>query len=112
MERRTPDASVADAMNRVLAAEQAAAGAIASAGSEADALIEAARARRRQILDTARRRASTLHARAQARLLQEIQELEAEAAAPRADPAHLRSLSQAALENLTRRLLAPEHEPG
>ena len=110
MERHTPDTTVADAMNRVLAAEHEAAAAIAAAQREAEAMIEAARARRRQILDAARRRASGLHARAQARLQQALQDLEQDAAAAQADPGRMRRLSREALENLVRRLVAADHE--
>jgi hypothetical protein len=112
MERRTSDAAVADAMNRVLAAESEAAAAIATAQSEAEALIEAARSRRRQILDTARRRTSRLHARAQARLQATLLELEGATAGPGADTEALRALSRKALANIVRRLTAAEHEPG
>jgi vacuolar-type H+-ATPase subunit H len=111
MERRTPDTAIAEAMNRVLAAEGEAAEAIASAQREAEALIESARARRRRILDTARRRASLLHARGQARLRQALQELEASASAPGTDLGTLRALSRQALENLARRLTSVDHEP-
>jgi hypothetical protein len=111
MERRLPDAAVAAAMNRVLAAESEAAAAIASAQRDAETLIEAARARRRQILDTARRRASRLHARARSRLQAALQELEARAAAPGPDTTELRPLARQALANLARRLTSVDHEP-
>lgn len=111
MDRHRPDTTVADAMNRVLAAEHEAATAIAAAQREAEATIEAARARRRQILEAARRRASALHARAQARLQQALRDLEQDAAASNADPGRMRRLSREALENLARRLVAADHEP-
>jgi vacuolar-type H+-ATPase subunit H len=111
MDKRAPDAAVADAMNQVLAAESEAAEAIASAQREAEILIEAARARRRQILDAARRRASLLHARGQSRLQQQLKELEGQATAPAADLGTLRALSRQALENLARRLTSSDHEP-
>jgi vacuolar-type H+-ATPase subunit H len=111
MERRTPDTAVADAMNRVLAAEGEAAAAIGTAQRQAEAIIEAARARRRQILDTARRRASRLHARAQSQLQSALQELAGGAAATGADLERLRTLSRQALENLARRLTSDDHEP-
>jgi regulator of protease activity HflC (stomatin/prohibitin superfamily) len=110
MEQRTPDAAVAEAINRVLAAESEAAAAIASAQKEAEALIEAARGRRRQILDTARRRASRLHARAQSQLNEALDELEGKGAAPGVDLDTLRKLSRQALENLARRLTSIDHE--
>jgi len=111
MERRLPDAAVAEAMNRVLAAESEAAAEIAAAERQAESLIEAARARRRQILDTARRRASRMHARARARLQGALQELEARAAAPGRDTTELRPLARLALTNLARRLTSVDHEP-
>ena len=111
MERRAPDSAIADAINRVLAAEHEATDAIASAQREAEALIDAARARRRQILETARRRASLLHSRAQARLQHAIEALESGTVAPGADRDALRGLSREALANLARRLTSVDHEP-
>ena len=111
MERRTPDASVIDAIDRVLAAEREAAEAIVSAEREAEAIIEAARAQRRQILDKTRRRASTLHARAQAQLAHELQRLDTDESAPGASLARLRALSREAIEGLARRLTSADHEP-
>ena len=110
MERRAPDSAIADAMNRVLAAEHEASDAIASAQREAEGLIEAARARRRQILDTARRRASLLHSRSQAQLQQAIEALEGGAGTPGADRGALRELSRQALVNLATRLISTDHE--
>ena len=110
MERRAPDSAIADAMNRVLAAEHEAADAIASAQRDAETLIEAARARRRQILDTARRRASLLHARSQQQLRQAIEALEGGADTPGADRGTLRRLAREALENLATRLISTDHE--
>jgi hypothetical protein len=111
MERPTPDSAVADAMNRVLAAEREAADAIASGQRSAEATIEAARARRRQILDAARRRSSALHVRAQLHLQQALQDLERGDSANPADPARLRSLSREAIESIARRLTSIDHEP-
>jgi hypothetical protein len=71
--------------------------------------IEAARARRRQILDTARRRASLLHARSQAQLRQAIEALEG-GDTPRAERGSLRELSRQALENLATRLISTDHD--
>ena len=112
MEQRLPDAAVAvaDAIDRVLAAESEAAAAIGSAQAEAEALIEAARGRRRQILATARRRASLMHARAQAALQTALDELEDQGGGPRTDLGTLRELSRQALENLARRLTSIDHE--
>lgn len=111
MDRPTPDSAVADAMNRVLAAEREAADAIASGQRDAEATIEAARARRRQILDTARRRSSALHVRAQMHLQQALQDLERGNPEDLADPARLRSLSREAIESIARRLTSIDHEP-
>lgn len=111
MERPTPGSAVADAMNRVLAAEREAADAIESGQRAAEATIEAARARRRQILDTARRRSSALHVRAQSRLQQALQDLELGDSAKLADPDRLRSLSHEAIERIARRLTSVDHEP-
>lgn len=111
MERPTPDSAVADAMNRVLAAEREAADAIASGQRDAEATIEAARARRRQILDTARRRSSALHVRAQSQLQQALQDLERGDSTNPADPARLRSLSREAIERIALRLTSVDHEP-
>jgi hypothetical protein len=110
MERRAPDSAIADAMNRVLAAEHEASGAIASAQREAEGLIDAARARRRQILDTARRRASLLHARSQTQLRQAIAALEGGAGTPAEDRGTLRELSRQALVNVATRLISTDHE--
>lgn len=111
MERRTPDAAVAVAMNRVLAAESEAAEAIAAVERESDAIVEAARERRRQILETSRRRASRLHARGQERLRRELETLDTHQPRGDADLATLRARSRAALENLVARLTTDEHEP-
>lgn len=97
-------------MNRVLAAESEAAAAIAATQREADAQIEAARARRRQILETTRRRASHLHARAQHRLQQSLRELEGDTGASSTDREALRRLTQQALARVARRLTAAGHE--
>jgi vacuolar-type H+-ATPase subunit H len=111
MERRTPDTAVADAINRVLAAESEAAAEIAAAGREAETIIEAARERRRQILETARRRASRLHARAQERLDRALAELDGLEPGQEADLETMRTLSRTAVENLAQRLTSDDHEP-
>jgi len=110
MERRAPDAAVAEAINRVLATEREAAGAIESARRDAEALIEAARAERRRLLERARQRASRLHAAAQAQLERALARLEHGAAAPGADLATLNELTQQAVARLARRLTATGHE--
>jgi len=110
MERRAPDAAVAEAINRVLATEREAAGAIDSARRDAEALIEAARAERRRLLERARQRASRLHAAAQAQLERALARLERGAAAPGADLATLNEFTQQAVDRLARRLTAAGHE--
>ena len=111
MERRSPDAEVAQAINRVLAAERAAAGAIESAQREAEALIEGARAERRRLLERARLRAARLHVAAQSRLERSLARLERAGTLPGADFATLHELTQQAVGRLARRLTAADHEP-
>jgi cell division septum initiation protein DivIVA len=111
MERHAPEAAVARAINRVLAAEREAAGAIESAQREADALIEAARAERRRLIERARVRTGRLHAAAQSRLERSLARLEHEAGAPGMDVATLKELTLRAVDRLARRLTAADHEP-
>ncbi len=68
MTTTTPDRTVADAIDRVLEAEHAAALTIVAAEAAARSSIDAAREKRREILETARQRVMRLHERAQARL--------------------------------------------
>ena len=112
MERHSPDAGIARAINRVLAAERDAADAIAAAQRDAEALIEAARAERRRLLERARTRSARLHAAAQLRLARSLERLEHGAAAPGLDLDTLRRLTQQAVGRLARRLTATDHEPG
>jgi len=113
MERRTPQSAVADAIDRVLAAESEAAGAIATAEKDSEAVLEAARERRRQILEAARRRASRLHARAQERLGRSLEALEGGLPAQETDLESLRALATAAVEGLALRLTSDDHDgPG
>lgn len=72
-----PDRTVADAINRVLEAEQAAAAAIVDAEAAARVTIEAAREARRRILERARQRVMRMHERAEARLAARLAQLEA-----------------------------------
>jgi vacuolar-type H+-ATPase subunit H len=109
MERRSPDAQVAAAINRVLAAEREAAGAIEAARLEAEALIEAARAERRRLLERARQRAARLHAAAQSRLERSLARLDRNATAPEADFATLHEFTQQAVARLASRLTAGDH---
>ena len=109
MERRAPEFAVADAINRVLAAESEAAAAIASAERDAKAVLEAARERRRQILEMARRRTSRLHARAQERLQRALEELDRGVPAWDTDLESLRALARAAVDELATTLTSDDH---
>lgn len=111
MEKLAPDKGVAEAMNRVLAAEREAAEAIAAAQRSAESVIEAARVNRRRILDSARRRATRMHVRAQARLDQVLQDLAHGRGGTETDQESLRSLAGEALQRLANRLTSVDHEP-
>ena len=110
METNSPDAGIARAINRVLAAERDAADAIAEARREAEAVIDAARAERRRLLERARARAVRVHAAAQVRLERSLDRLEHGAAAPGLDLATLNELTEQAVGRLARRLTARDHE--
>lgn len=112
MERRAPDAEIAQAIDRVLAAEREAAGAIEAAQREAEALIEHARAERRRLLERARQRSARLHAAAQSRLERSLERLEHGGAGSGLDLATLDELTREAVARLARRLTAADHEPG
>jgi hypothetical protein len=75
-----PDRTVADAIDRVLEAEQATAVAILAAEASARAAIEAARETRRQVLERARQRVMRLHERAAVRLATRLARLDAQSA--------------------------------
>ena len=109
MERNSPDAAIARAIDRVLAAERDAADAIVAAQREAEAVIEAARAERRRLLERARLRTVRLHTAAKARLERSLDRLEHGATAPGMDLATLRQLTQQAVARLARRLTATDH---
>jgi cell division septum initiation protein DivIVA len=111
MERNSPDAAVARAINRVLAAERDAADAIAAAQREADGVIEAARAERRRLLEQARARAARLHAAAQSRLERALERLEHGTGSADLDLDTLKQLTHQAVARLARRLTAADHEP-
>jgi len=111
MERRAPDAEVARAINRVLAAERETAFAIESAQREADAVIEAARVERRRLLERARARARRRHAAAQSRLDRALERLEHGAGAADVDVATLTEFTRRAVERLARRLTTADHGP-
>ena len=110
MERISPDASIARAINRVLAAERDAATAIAAAQREAEAVTEAARAERRRLLERARTRASRVHTAAQLRLEKSLDRLEHGAGARGVDLGTLGELTHQAVARLARRLTASDHE--
>lgn len=110
METNSPDATIARAINRVLAAERDAADAIATAQREAEAVIDAARAERRRLLERARAGAARLHAAAQARLERSLDKLEHGATAPGLDLDTLNELTEQAVGRLARRLTARDHE--
>jgi cell division septum initiation protein DivIVA len=111
MQRRAPDAEVAQAIDRVLAAEREAAGTIEAAQRDAEALIEDARTERRRLLERARQRAARLHAAAQTRLEQSLARLGAGGATSGIDLATLDDLTRQAVAHLARRLTAADHEP-
>jgi F0F1-type ATP synthase membrane subunit b/b' len=110
MERNSPDAAIARAIERVLAAERDAADAIAAAQREAEAVIEAARAERRRLLERARVRSARLHAAAQQRLARSLDRLEHGAGASALDLDTLDSLTRRAVARLAQRLTAADHE--
>jgi hypothetical protein len=111
MDRRTPDAEVAQAIDRVLAAERDAAGAIEAAQREADALIENARAERRRLLERSRQRAARVHTAAQIRLGRSLAQLDEGGASSTIDLATLDELTRQAVAHVARRLTAADHEP-
>ena len=109
MERNSPDAAIARAIERVLAAERDAADAIAAAQREAEALIEAARGERRRLLERSRARAARLHAAAQQRLARSLERLEHGSGSNTLDLETLDSLARQAVTRLARRLTANDH---
>lgn len=80
MAPRTPQSTIADAIDRVLQAEHETADAIVAAQDSAAATIAAARETRRTILETARRRSVRMHERAQGLLARRLAELDVDAA--------------------------------
>ena len=110
MERNSPDAAIARAIERVLAAERDAADAIAAAQREAEAVIEAARAERRRLLERARVRSARLHAAAQQRLARSLDRLEHGGGARPLDLDTLGALTRRAVTRLAQRLTAADHE--
>ena len=107
----SPEASIARAINRVLAAEREAADAIAAAQREAEAVIEAARTGRRRLLERARPRAPRIHPAPPRRLERSLGNLERGAASPGIDLSTLDELTHQAVARLARRLTSAGHEP-
>lgn len=103
-----PDRTVADAIDRVLEAEHAAAAAIVAAECDARASIDAAREKRRDILETARQRVMRLHEQAQARLAGRLAQLDANAPTATTDAAALGAVAKAALAAVAARLTTDE----
>jgi vacuolar-type H+-ATPase subunit H len=104
----TPDRNVADAIDRVLEAEHAAALTIIAAEAEARSSIDAAREKRREILETARRRVMRLHERAQARLAGRLAQLDANASIETLDAAAMHAVAADALAAIAERLTTDE----
>ena len=108
MTTTTPDRTVADAIDRVLEAEHAAALAIVAAETAARSSIDAAREKRRAILETARQRVMRLHERAQARLAGRLAQLDANASVAILDAVALRAVADEALTAIARQLTQDE----
>ena len=104
MQNNTPDARIADAIDRVLEAEHATAAAIADAQTDAQASVEAAREARRLILEKARERVLQLHERAQRRLDETLRMLDAQAASTGADDTALAAVTDGAVARVAARL--------
>ena len=103
-----PDRTVADAIDRVLEAEHAAALTIVAAEADARSCIDAAREKRRVILETARQRVMRLHERAQARLAGRLAQLDAGASTETLDAAALQAVAADALAAVAERLTTDE----
>jgi vacuolar-type H+-ATPase subunit H len=103
-----PDRTVADAIDRVLEAEHAAALTIVAAETAARSSIDAAREKRREILETARRRVMQLHERAQARLAVRLAQLDADASIETLDAAALGAVAADVLAAVAERLTTDE----
>jgi hypothetical protein len=103
-----PDRTVADAIDRVLEAEQAAAAAILTAEASARATIEAARETRRQVLERARQRVMRLHERAGTRLAERLARLDVEIAGDDCSAAASAHAATGALAAVAERLTTDE----
>lgn len=108
MADKTTDRTVADAIERVLAAEQTAAAALAAADESARVAVEAAREHRRRLLERARQRVSRLHAAAEQRLAARLQQLEAASVGETLDATQLQAAATAAIAALAERLTTDE----
>jgi hypothetical protein len=104
----TPDRTVADAIERVLAAEQTAAAALTAADSAARLTVEAAREHRRRLLERARQRVGRLHAMAEQRLAARLQQLEAASVSDTPDAVQLQAAAADAIAALAERLTTGE----
>jgi vacuolar-type H+-ATPase subunit H len=103
-----PDRTVADAIDRVLEAEQATAVAILAAEASARATIEAARETRRQVLERARQRVMRLHERAGTRLAARLAQLDAQSAVDECGAAASADAATGALAAVAERLTTEE----
>lgn len=108
MTTTTPDRTVADAIDRVLEAEHAAALTIVAAEATARSSIDAARDKRREILDRARQRVMRLHERAQERLAGRLADLDAHASIETLDASALGAVAADALAAVAARLTTDE----
>jgi hypothetical protein len=107
------DAQVAAAMNRVLAAEQAARAEIADCGQQMQAALEHARQQRRTILERSRARITALHVRAAHALGERTAlalEQRAESLGPPVAQGDVSEHLQAALQALAEHLTQPTDE--
>jgi len=98
--RAVAEQAVAEAMNRVLAAEREAAAAIEAQVRDSERLLEAAREQRRRILETARHRAARVHAAAATLRDRELGRLDQEAQDPSLEAPGQPSAVSAAVQRL------------
>lgn len=105
------DPRIAEAMDRVLAAERDAASAVQAARASAEARRAAAEAAGSRILDRARERATRLHELMQRRLAHALDQLEASAGAERAHAPDLRGVADLAARQVAQALTGSADEP-
>jgi vacuolar-type H+-ATPase subunit H len=103
-----PDRTVADAIDRVLEAEHAAAESIRMEEATARATLDAARETRRRILERARQRVIRLHERAAARCATQLARLDAAIAMDQSKNLGRSDVAQGALATVARRLTTDE----